>query len=294
MSENTFNIQWFPGHMAKTRRMIAENLKMVDLVVELRDARAPLASQNPDIHEICGDKPRLIILNKADLADASANEAWLRYFKAQGIAAMTFDSVHAKQTKSIVAEVRRLLAAQIERQAERGMKNRALKLMIVGIPNVGKSAFINRLAGRSAAISSDRPGVTRGKQWIHLSGGLDLLDTPGVLWPKFEDASVGLRLAFTGAIKDDILDTETLAAKLLEVLLEKAPEAVAARYKLADTSFANGFEALEAVAKRRGFIISGGEPDTERAAKIVLDEFRNATIGRITLEESDKECTKFT
>lgn len=289
MGENTFNIQWFPGHMAKTRRLIAENLKLVDLVVELRDARAPRASQNPEISDICGNKPRLVILNKADLADAAANEAWLRYFEAQGISAVLFDSLHSKQVKPIFSAVRRQLVEQLQRQAERGMKNRALKLMIVGIPNVGKSAFINRLAGRNAAVSSDRPGVTRGKQWIRLSGGFELLDTPGVLWPKFEDEAVGLSLAYIGAIKDDILDTESLAAGLLEKLLYLAPQALATRYKLTDLAFANGFEALSAIAKRRGFIISGGEPDSERAAKIVLDEFRSATIGRITLELPQEE-----
>ncbi len=289
MSENIFNIQWFPGHMAKTRRLISEHLKLVDLVVELRDARAPLASKNPEIHEICGNKPRLVVLNKADLADSAANEAWMRFFQQQGTPALLFDSLHSKQVKSVFVAVRQQLAEQLQRQTERGMKNRAPKLMIVGIPNVGKSAFINRLAGRNAAASSDRPGVTRGKQWIHLSGGFELLDTPGVLWPKFEDEAVGLSLAFIGAIKDDILDTETLAARLLEKLLQQAPEAVVTRYKLTETDFSNGFEALLAIARRRGFVISGGEADTERAANIVLDEFRSATIGRISLETPKEE-----
>lgn len=283
------NIQWFPGHMAKTRRMISENLKLVDLVVELLDARAPLSTQNPDIEEFCGAKPRLLILNKADLADSRANEAWQKYFAAQGKTALLFDSAHSKQTKLVTETVRRLLAGQIQRQEQRGMKNRPLKLMIVGIPNVGKSSFINRLAGRAAAVSGDRPGVTRGKQWIRLSGGFELLDTPGVLWPKFEDEEVGLRLAFTGAIKDDILDTETLAAKLLERLLILAPDEVAARYKLAELDFENGFDALTAIARRRGFIISGGELDLLRAAQIVLDEFRSTKIGRISLELPEEE-----
>lgn len=283
------NIQWFPGHMAKTRRMISENLKLVDLVVELLDARAPLSTQNPDIEELCGAKPRLLILNKADLADSRANEAWQKYFAAQGKTALLFDSAHSKQTKLVTETVRRLLAGQIQRQEQRGMKNRPLKLMIVGIPNVGKSSFINRLAGRAAAVSGDRPGVTRGKQWIRLSGGFELLDTPGVLWPKFEDEEVGLRLAFTGAIKDDILDTETLAAKLLERLLLLAPDEVAARYKLAELDFENGFDALTAIARRRGFIISGGELDLLRAAQIVLDEFRSTKIGRISLELPEEE-----
>ncbi len=284
------NIQWFPGHMAKTRRMISENLKMVDLVVELLDARAPLSSQNPDIEELCGNKPRLLILNKADLADSQTNEAWQQYFAAQGKTAILFDSVHSKQVKNVMETVKKLLAEQIKRQTERGMKNRSLKLMIVGIPNVGKSSFINRLAGRTAAISGDRPGVTRGKQWIRLSAGFELLDTPGVLWPKFEDETVGLRLAFTGAIKDEIMDTETLAAKLMETLIERAPEAVQSRYKLTDLSFENGFEALEAVAKKRGFIVSGGEVDLLRGAQIVLDEFRSATIGKISLEEPEEKA----
>ncbi len=278
------NIQWFPGHMAKTRRMISENLKLVDLVVELLDARVPLSSQNPDIEELCGTKPRLLILNKADLADSHANELWQQYFKEQGKTAILFDSVHSKQIKHITEAVKKLLAEQIQRQAERGMKNRPLKLMIVGIPNVGKSAFINRLAGRTAAISGDRPGVTKGKQWIRLSAGFELLDTPGVLWPKFEDETVGLNLAFTGAIKDEIMDTETLAAKLLETLAKRAPEAVKARYKLNDLNYENGFDLLSAVAKKRGFIVSGGELDLFRAAQIVLDEFRSSKIGQISLE----------
>ncbi len=282
------NIQWFPGHMAKTRRMISENLKLVDLVVELLDARAPLSSQNPDIEELCGAKPRLLILNKSDLADPKENEAWLSYFKAQGKTALLFDSMHQKSTKLVVETIRRMLSEQIKRQEERGMKNRPLKLMIVGIPNVGKSSFINRLAGRSAAISGDRPGVTKGKQWIKLSGGLELLDTPGVLWPKFEDEKVGLSLAFSGAIKDEIMDTETLGAHLMETLCVRAPEALKARYKLDSLDFENGFLALEAVAKKRGFIVSKGEYDLLRAAQILLDEFRSAKIGNITLE-SPKE-----
>ena len=283
------NIQWFPGHMAKTRRLIAENIKMVDLVVELLDARVPLSSQNPEIEGICGDKPRLLVLNKSDLADATENERWLAYFKKKGIAAVLFDSVHSKSTKQITDTARKLLEDKLRRQQERGMVNRALKLMIVGIPNVGKSSFINRLAGRTAAISGDRPGVTKGKQWIKLSGGFELLDTPGVLWPKFEDETVGLHLAFTGAIKDEIMDTETLGAKLLEELCMQAPEALQARYKLETTQFENGFLALEAVAKKRGFIISGGELDLLRGAQIVLDEFRSAKIGQITLETAGGE-----
>ncbi len=283
------NIQWFPGHMAKTRRLISENLKLVDLVVEILDARAPLSSRNPEIENICGGKPGLLILNKSDLADPVINDRWLTYFKQQGKQAILFDSVHSKGTKQIIEAVRSLLSDQRKRQEERGMVNRAMKLMIVGIPNVGKSSFINRLAGRSAAISGDRPGVTRGKQWIRLSGGLELLDTPGVLWPKFEDEQVGLRLAFSGAIKDEIMDTETLGAKLMETLCLRAPEALKTRYKLETTEFENGFFALEAVAKKRGFIVSKGEYDLLRAAQIVLDEFRSAKIGRISLESPEGE-----
>lgn len=283
------NIQWFPGHMAKTRRLIGENLKLVDLVVELLDARAPLSSRNPDIDAICGQKPRLLILNKSDLADPEENERWLARFKAQGLPAILFDSVHSKSTKQITDTVRSLLSEQQKRQEERGMKNRPLKLMIVGIPNVGKSSFINRLAGRTAAISGDRPGVTKGKQWIKLSAGLELLDTPGVLWPKFEDEAVGLRLAFSGAIKDEIMDTETLGAKLVETLCVRAPEALKTRYKLDNLEFENGFYGLEAIAKKRGFIVSKGEYDYLRAAQILLDEFRSAKIGRITLESAEGE-----
>jgi len=223
------------------------------------------------------------------LADPTENEKWLAYFRTRGLSAILFDSVHSKSTKQVTDTVRGLLTEQLKRQEERGMKNRALKLMIVGIPNVGKSSFINRLAGRSAAISGDRPGVTKGKQWIKLSGGLELLDTPGVLWPKFEDEAVGLRLAFSGAIKDEIMDTETLGAKLVEALCERAPEALMARYKLESLDFENGFYGLEAIAKKRGFIVSKGEYDILRAAQIVLDEFRSAKIGRITLESVEGE-----
>lgn len=281
------NLQWFPGHMAKTRRMITEQLGLVDIVAELLDARLPLSSQNPEINSIVGDKPRLILLNKADLADEQINREWISYFKGKGTEAVLLDSLHAKNVNFISDKIRLILKDKLEKQAQKGMSGRSIKIMVVGIPNVGKSSFINRFSGRSGALTGDRPGVTRGKQWIRLKNGMELLDTPGILWPKFEDEQTGLRLAFVGSIKDEIIDVETLSAKLLEFLNQNYREALCARYKLSDTETLAGYELLEAVGKKRGFVISGGEIDTLRAANVVLDEFRGCKIGKISLERPE-------
>lgn len=282
------NVQWFPGHMAKTRRMLSEQIGFIDIVIELLDARLPLSSQNPEIRNLVGDKPRLVILNKADLADDKVNREWADYFKQKGVEAVLLDSLHAKNLNFISDKIRFVLKDKLEKLAEKGMTGRSVKVMVVGIPNVGKSSFINRLAGRAGAATGDRPGVTRGKQWIRLKSGMELLDTPGILWPKFEDEQVGLRLAFAGSIKDEIMDTETLAAKLLEFLNEAYRDALCTRYKLADTEELNGYELLELIGRKRGFIISGGEIDALRAANIVLDEFRSCKIGKISLERPEE------
>lgn len=283
------NLQWFPGHMAKTRRLITEQLGLIDIVVELLDARLPLASRNPEISTITGGKPRLIILNKSDLADDAVNCMWVDYFKRQGVEAVLLDSVHAKNLNFIADKIRGALKEKLKRQAEKGMAGRSVKAMVVGIPNVGKSSFINRLAGRASAATGDRPGVTRGKQWIRLKNGIELLDTPGILWPKFEDEQTGLKLAYVGSIKDEIIDVETLACRLLEFLNQTYQAQLCTRYKLEDTEGLAGYELLERIGKKRGFIVSGGEIDTLRAANIVLDEFRSCRIGKISLERPEVE-----
>lgn len=283
------NLQWFPGHMAKTRRLITEQLGLIDIVVELLDARLPLASRNPEISTITGGKPRLIILNKSDLADDAVNCMWVDYFKRQGVEAVLLDSVHAKNLNFIADKIRGVLKEKLKRQAEKGMAGRSVKAMVVGIPNVGKSSFINRLAGRASAATGDRPGVTRGKQWIRLKNGIELLDTPGILWPKFEDEQTGLKLAYVGSIKDEIIDMETLAFRLLEYLNQTYPAQLCTRYKLENTEGLAGYELLERIGKKRGFIVSGGEIDTLRAANIVLDEFRSCRIGKISLERPEVE-----
>lgn len=283
------NLQWFPGHMAKTRRLITEQLGLIDIVIELLDARLPQASRNPEIGSITGGKPRLIILNKADLADEAVNRMWVEYFRQQGADAVLLDSVHAKSLNFIADKIRSVLKEKLKRQAEKGMAGRSVKAMVVGIPNVGKSSFINRLAGRASTATGDRPGVTRGKQWIRLKNGIELLDTPGILWPKFEDEQTGLRLAYVGSIKDEIIDVETLACRLLEFLNQTYRAQLCARYKLEDTEELAGFELLERIGKKRGFIVAGGEIDTLRAANIVLDEFRSCKIGKISLERPEVE-----
>jgi ribosome biogenesis GTPase A len=273
--------------MAKTRREIGENLKNVDFVIELLDARIPKSSENPEISRICGDKPRLTLLSRAALADPKYSKEWKAYFAEKGRPCIFYDCITGEGFSEIMPAARALLAEKIERYREKGMAGRRLRAMIVGIPNVGKSSIINKLSGTKSAKVENRPGVTRQKQWIPTNAGFDLLDTPGVLWPKFDDQKIGENLAVTGAIKDDILDIETIAAILVGRLRELYPDKLTARYKLKegslDEEFTN-FDVLEKIGKARGFLVSGGEIDMERTAKILLEEFRNGKIGRMTLD----------
>ena len=285
------NIQWYPGHMTKTRRMIAEQLKNVDAVCEILDARIPISSRNPDVDELTAGKPRLVVLNRVDQADKASTDRWAAYFRGKGYAVLESDAKSGQGTARFAGAVRELLAEKIRAYEEKG-QNRVLRVMILGIPNVGKSTFINKIAGRKTAKTEDRPGVTRSKQWVPIDRNLELLDTPGILWPKFEDQSVGLNLAYTGAVKDDILDTETLGCHLMAYLGDHYPDALSAAYKLPgipereaeENDIAWGYRLLQSAGKKRGFLISGGEVDTERMAKILLDEFRSGKLGRFTLE----------
>ena len=288
MEENKMNIQWYPGHMTKTRRMMEEDLKLVDAVCEILDARIPISSRNPDIDAICGKKPRMVILNRIDMADADLVNRWSAYFKNKGMAVIRTDCKSRKGINTFAPAVRQLLAEKLQRYAEKGQVGRPLKLMVVGIPNVGKSTFINQIAGRKGAKAENRPGVTRGKQWVNVDGGLLLLDTPGILWPKFDDPEVGLRLAYTGAVKDDILDTETLGCHLMELLAREYPASLMERYKIEIPETIDGWELLQAAGRKRGFLISGGEVDTERMAKVLLDEYRSCKLGKFTLEKPEE------
>lgn len=278
------NIQWYPGHMTKTRRQMEQDLKLVDAVCEILDARIPLSSRNPDIASICGSKPRLVILNRMDMADPGATRAWGDYFRRQGLAAVATDCKSRKGVAAFVPAIRELLQEKIQRNAAKG-QNRPLKIMVVGIPNVGKSTFINQISGRKGARAENRPGVTRGKQWVTVDESLLLLDTPGILWPKFEDPEVGLRLAYTGAVKDDILDIESLALHLMEMLWARYPQALKDRYKLEELPpDTPGYALLEAAGRKRGFLLARGEIDTERMARVLLEEYRSCKLGRFTLE----------
>ena len=278
------NIQWFPGHMTKAERMIAESMRLVDAVCELLDARIPASSRNPDIDRLAGGKPRLVILNRADLADPALTAAWRAYFREQGLAVLETDAKSGKGVKQFPAAVRAVLSDVIAANAAKGQGTKPLRVMILGIPNVGKSTFINKAAGRKAAVAGDKPGVTKGKQWITIDKGLELLDTPGILWPKFDSQEVGEALAITGAVRQDVIDAETLAANFLLRLRETKPDAVVQRYKFSPDPEKNGFELLEDAARKRGFLISGGELDTERMAKVLLNEYHEGKLGRITLE----------
>ena len=281
------SIQWFPGHMTKTRRKIQASLKRVDAVAEIIDARIPVSSRNPELHKIIENKPRIILMNKWDMADPAQTALWVSYYQKQGILAIPVDCKSGKGLNQFIPKVRELLKDRIAQWEQKGMVNRTIRVMIVGIPNVGKSSFNNRMAKQNRAKVEDRPGVTRGNQWLTIGSAFDLLDTPGVLWPKFDDPNVGEKLAFTGAVKDQIVDTEQLASRLLEVLRDEYSPMLTARYKLEkyDLSQLNGYELLELVGRKRGMLVSGGEIDTERASIMVLDEFRGAKLGRITLEQ---------
>lgn len=288
--DDKMNIQWYPGHMTKTRRKMEEDLKLVDAVCEIVDARIPMSSRNPDIATICGTKPRMVILNRVDLADPEATAKWSDYLKSQGFAVLRTDCKSRKGIDRFVPAVKELLAEKLQRYAERGFVNKPLKLMVVGIPNVGKSTFINQISGRKGAKAENRPGVTRGKQWVTVDRGLLLLDTPGILWPKFDDEEVGRRLAYTGAVKDDVIDIETLACHLIAMLHRRYPQALMDRYKIDMPEGTTGYDLLMEGAKKRGFLLARGELDTERMARILLEEYRNCKIGRFTLElpEDDK------
>lgn len=280
------DIQWFPGHMAKTRRLMKENLPLVDVVVEITDARVPASSRNPEMKNLVGGKPRVVVLNKCDMADEALTAEWIEYYRTNGVRAVAMDCRSGKGLNKLVPTVKEVMKKELEKRAAKGMEGKPIRMMIVGIPNVGKSSFINRVAGGKRAKVEDRPGVTRGKQWVTLEKGIDLLDMPGVLWPKFDDKTVGEHLAFTGAIKDDILDTELLAMRLADLLNREYHSLLCERYRLTDEETADiePYDLLSLVGAKRGMKISGGEVDTERAAAMLLDEFRGGKIGRMTLE----------
>ena len=283
------NIQWFPGHMTKAQRMIEENMKLVDAVCEIIDARIPYSSRNPDIDRLSGTKPRLVILNRVDQADPKVTVLWRNYFKSCGLPVLETDSKTGKGVNGFSDAIRSVLKEKLESNAAKGQASRPIRAMILGIPNVGKSTFINKVAKRKAAKASDKPGVTRGKQWITIDQGLELLDTPGILWPRFDSQAVGECLAYTGAIRDEIIDRETLCANLMLKLRELYPDNIEQRYKFFPSPEATGFELLEEAAKKRGFLISKGEYDLERMSAILLDEFRDGRLGRISLERPETE-----
>lgn len=282
-------VQWFPGHMAKTRRKIKESLPLVDAVTEIVDARVPVSSHNPEIADIISGKPRIVVLNKCDVADERATKKWIEYFKNQGIAAIAADCKSGKGLNAYRPLIKEVLADKIKSYEEKNMQGRALRVMVVGIPNTGKSSFINRMAGKKRAEVADRPGVTRHNQWFVIGDGIELLDTPGVLWPKFEDRAVGDKLAFIGSVKDDILDVESLAVRFLEVMKNDYPERLTERYKITGFEDKEPYEILEMIGRKRGMLISGGEINTERAATTILDEYRAGKLGKITLDSIPQE-----
>lgn len=278
------DIQWYPGHMTKTRRMMEENLSLVDVVIELIDARIPYSSKNPDIDELAKNKFRIIVMNKSDLADERCTAKWVDYFEAKGFKVILTDSVAGKGVKSVTDVARELMAEKVARLKARGRLFVPVRAMIVGIPNVGKSTFINKYVGKTTAKTGDKPGVTRGKQWIKIKKDFELLDTPGILWPKFEDQQVGLKLAFTGAINDDILDIETMAVEFINLLMKVAPNSLKRRYDVNYNSEDAAHEIFQKIGISRGFLTKGGEVDALRCARILMDEYRGGKLGRITLE----------
>lgn len=278
------NIQWYPGHMTKTRRQMEADVKLVDLVAEVVDARIPVSSRNPDIDAMVGGRPRLIVFNRADQADPAMTAKWIAWFRAKGYGVLETDAKSGKGVGQFSAAAKDVLKDKLAAWKTKGQVGRPVRAMVVGVPNVGKSTFINKVARRKSAKASDRPGVTRGKQWVTVDSGLELLDTPGILWPKFEDETTGLHLAFTGAVKDEVTDMEALACALLELLRDRYPRALEERYKLTGLDGLQGWELLEQGARKRGMLVSGGEADTERMAKVLLDEFRGGKLGRFTLE----------
>lgn len=283
LRDDNLNINWYPGHMKKTKDLMKANLKLVDVVVELLDSRIPYSSKNPDIDTLMAGKPRVVLLNKSDISDRAKLNKWINYYKEQGIKAIPIDAMKGTGVNRIVDECKNAVKDKMDSLKEKGRKERAIRIMIVGVPNVGKSSLINKLTGRRSTQTGDRPGVTKGKQWVKLRGNLELLDTPGILWPKFEDQDVALNLAFTRAIKDEILDVETLALRLIEKLMVIEPEKLAARYKL-DELGESGIETMDMIAQKRGFITGRKEIDYTRTATTVLNEFRTGKLGNITLE----------
>lgn len=280
-------VQWFPGHMAKTRRLIKESLSLVDGVTEIIDARIPYSSSNPELEELINNKPRIVLLNKCDLADKETTNKWVEHYKKKGVRAIPVDCRTGKGLNNYIVAVHEVLKDVIKKNEDRGMPGKALRIMVVGIPNTGKSSFINRMAGAVKAKVADKAGVTRHNQWFNIGNGIELLDTPGVLWPKFDDPQVGDRLAFIGSVKDEILDAETLAIRLLEVMKKDYPERLTERYKIADFTDKEAWEVLEMIGKKRGMMIKGGEIDFERASVMLLDEYRGGRLGAISLEKPE-------
>jgi ribosome biogenesis GTPase A len=287
--DKTVQVQWFPGHMAKTRRLIGESLPLIDGVVEIVDARIPMSSRNPELDSWLGDKPRMILLNKADIADEAATKKWIAHYAKQNILALPVDCKTGKGLNGFTDMVNKRLGDVLEKYKAKGMVGRTLRLMVVGIPNVGKSSFINRMAGGNKAKVADKPGVTRGNQWFTIGKGIELMDTAGVLWPKFDDPTVGERLAFTGAVKDVVTDTELLAVRLLDIMGKRYASRLEERYKITIPEDIDGYDLLQLIGRKRGMLISGGEIDTERASVMVLDEYRAGKWGRITMEFPEGE-----
>ena len=283
------NYQWYPGHMTKAKRMMQEDIKLIDLVIELVDARVPLSSRNPDIDELGKNKSRLILLNKADLADKNANKKWGEYFQNKGYFVQEVDSRSGAGMKAISAIIQEACKEKIERDRKRGIKNRPVRAMVVGIPNVGKSTFINTYAGKACAKTGNKPGVTKGKQWIRLNKNVELLDTPGILWPKFEDQAVGLRLALIGSINDEILNIDELAMELITFLRKQYPGTLEKRFQMDESEEKSTAQILEEIARVRGCLIRGGELDYGKASKLLMDDFRSGKLGRVTLEFPDAE-----
>ena len=283
LKDDNLHINWYPGHMKKTKEMVQNNLKLVDVVIELLDARIPLSSKNPEIDKLAHNKPRVVVLNKSDLSDRAKLNKWISYYQSKGIKAIPVDTLKGSGVNKIVEECKNVTKEKMDALKEKGRKERAIRVMIVGVPNVGKSSLINKLTGRKSTQTGDRPGVTKGKQWVRLKGNLELLDTPGILWPKFEDQKIDLNLAFTRAIKDEILDIDTLGLKFIEKMSEIEPEKLKARYKL-DSLGEEPLETMEMIGRKRGFILGRNELDYTRIAKTVLNEFREGKLGQITLE----------
>ena len=283
LKDDNLHINWYPGHMKKTKEMVQNNLQLVDVVIELLDARIPLSSKNPEIDKLAQNKPRVVVLNKSDLSDKAKLNKWISYYQSKGIKAIPVDTLKGNGVNKIVEECKNATKEKMDALKEKGRKERAIRVMIVGVPNVGKSSLINKLTGRKSTQTGDRPGVTKGKQWVRLKGNLELLDTPGILWPKFEDQKIALNLAFTRAIKDEILDIDTLGLKFIEKMSEIEPEKLKARYKL-DSLGEEPLETMEMIGRKRGFILGRNELDYTRIAKTVLNEFREGKLGQITLE----------